>query len=356
MARSVKNESSNQKGKYSTERKNSETKLGGGDDMGLCKRFVFVMWSAMLLCVPVNAAVVDKIIAVVNDEIITLTEFNKAFEPYLKNIENNYKGKDKEAVINNAKETFLNRFVDNLLIEQEAKKTGIGIVVKDEEVMDVIKDMIAKRKSNMEDFKKTLAREGSSLESLKKDIKSQIVRMRLLRREIKSKIMVSDEEIGEYYNKNRQDYEGKEAVRIKQIFLTIPEKADKKTKEKIKKEAEQLRKRTLGGEAFELLALNYSQGPGAAQGGDIGFIEKGSIIAAVDSVAFKLPMEQVSEVIESSIGFHIIKIVDKKGAGLKPIGAVREEIKAKLEDEKLEKKYEEWITSIRKRSFIEIKM
>jgi peptidyl-prolyl cis-trans isomerase SurA len=324
--------------------------------MELCKRFVLIICSLMLLCVPVGAEVVDKIVAVVNDEIITLTEFNTAFEPYLKNIEDNYKGKDKEAIINHAKEAFLNRLVDNLLIEQEAKKAGMGIVIKDEEVMDVIRDMMAKKKSNMEDFKKNLAREGNSLESLKKDIRSQMMRMRLLRREIKSKVIVSDEEIGEYYNKNRQDYEGKEAVRLRQIFLAIPAKADKKTKAKIKEEAQQLRKRVLAGEPFELLAVKYSQGPGAAQGGDIGFIEKGTIIAAVESVAFNLPMEQVSEVIESGIGFHIIKVVDKKGAGLKPIAAVREEIKTKIEDEKLEKKYEEWITSIRKKSFIEIKM
>ena len=324
--------------------------------MKLCKRFVLIICSLMLLCVPVGAEVVDKIVAVVNDEIITLTEFNTAFEPYLKNIEDNYKGKDKEAIINQAKASFLKRLVDNLLIEQEAKKAGMGIVIKDEEVMDVIRDMMAKKKSNMEDFKKNLAREGTSLESLKKDIRSQMMRIRLLRREIKSKVIVSDEEIGEYYNKNRQDYEGKEAVRLKQIFLAIPAKADKKTKAKIKEEAGQLRKRVLAGEPFELLAVKYSQGPGAAQGGDIGFIEKGTIIAAVESVAFNLPMEQVSEVIESGIGFHIIKVVDKKGAGLKPIAAVREEIKTKIEDEKLEKKYEEWITSIRKKSFIEIKM
>ena len=324
--------------------------------MKLCKRFVLIICSVILLCVPVGAEVVDKIVAVVNDEIITLTEFNTAFEPYLKNIEDNYKGKDKEAIINQAKESFLKRLVDNLLIEQEAKKAGMGIVIKDEEVMDVIRDMMAKKKSNMEDFKKNLAREGTSLESLKKDIRSQMMRIRLLRREIKSKVIVSDEEIGEYYTKKRQDYEGKEAVRLKQIFLAIPAKADKKTKAKIKEEAGQLRKRVLAGESFELLAVKYSQGPGAAQGGDIGFIEKGTIIAAVESVAFNLPMEQVSEVIESGIGFHIIKVVDKKGAGLKPIAAVREEIKTKIEDEKLEKKYEEWITSIRKKSFIEIKM
>ena len=147
--------------------------------MELCKRFVLITCSVMLLCVPVGAEVVDKIVAVVNDEIITLAEFNTAFEPYLKNIEDNYKGKDKEAIINQTKEAFMKRLVDNLLIEQETKKTGMGNVIKDEEVMDVVRDMIAKRKSNMEEFKKNLAREGTSLESLKKDIRSQMVRMRL---------------------------------------------------------------------------------------------------------------------------------------------------------------------------------
>jgi len=73
----------------------------------------------------------------------------------------------------------------------------------------------------MEDFLKKLAREGNSLESIKGDIRNQIMRMRLLRREIKAKIVVSDEEIGEYYNKNRQNYEGKEAVRIKQIYCSF---------------------------------------------------------------------------------------------------------------------------------------
>jgi peptidyl-prolyl cis-trans isomerase SurA len=334
--------------------------------MKLGKIIFLIIFSVMLLCVPVSAAVVDKIIAVVNDDVVTLGEFNKAFDPVLKSIEANYKGPDKGALINQYKEALLKRLVDNLLVEQEAKKLGKNIAIKDEEVMEVIRDMIAKKNSNMEAFKNNLAREGTSLETVKKEIRVQLLRMKLLRWEIKSKVMVSDEEIGAYYDKNRQDYEGKEAVRLRLIFLALPAKtdskikanikADMKAKAKIKADAEQLRRRALAGEQFEMLAAKHSQGPGAAQGGDIGFVEKGTIIAAVDTVAFKLPLGQVSEVIESELGFHIIKAVDKKGAGLKPIAVVREEIKAKIEDEKLEKKYEEWITSIRAKSFIEIKM
>jgi len=320
------------------------------------KRIVLIVWGLMLLSIPVGADIVDKIVAVVNEDVITLSGFNAAFEPYRKNIEENYQGKDKEAVIRQGKEAFLQRLIDNMLIEQEAKKTGVGIVIKDEEVMEVIKDMLVKRKTSMDAFLKSLDREGNSLESVKRDIRNQIMRMRLLRREIKAKIVVSDEEIGEYYNKNRQNYEGKEAVRIKQILLLLPPKANKTMRMKVKDQTNNLRKRIKNGEPFELLAVKYSQGPEAKQGGEVGFIERGVIIPEVESIAFSLLVGQVSEVIESSLGFHIVMVVDKRGAGLKPIATAREEIKAKIEDEKLDKRYEEWITSIRKKSYIEIRL
>jgi parvulin-like peptidyl-prolyl isomerase len=317
---------------------------------------VLILLGVILLCAPVRAEVVDKIIAVVNDEIITLYEFNTAFEPYRKNIENTYKGTDKEAVIKQSREAFLQRLIDNILIEQEAKKSGAGIIVKDEEVMEVLQDILAKQKLSMQEFSKNLAKEGKSLDSVKKEIRGQMMRARLLRREVKAKILVSDEEIGEYYNKNRQEYEGKETVRIKQILLVLPPNADKTIIAKVKNEAMQLRKRIKNGESFDLLALNYSQGPAAAQGGDVGFIGRGTIIPEVEAAAFSLPVGQVSEVIESNVGFHIIQVVDKKGAGLKPIAAVREEIKTKIEDEKLDKNFDEWIASVRAKSHIELKL
>jgi peptidyl-prolyl cis-trans isomerase SurA len=317
---------------------------------------ILIALSIMLTGLQVRAEVVDKIIAVVNDDIITLSDLNSAFEPVRKNIEKTYKGSDKETIIKQSKETFFQRMIDNMLIEQEAKKAGISANVKEEDVMNVIRDMLVKQKISMQDLLKNLELEGSSIEVVKKDIKSQIIRMKLLKREVKDKIIVTDEEIGEYYNKHRQEYEGKESVRMKQILLLIPPGADDTVKNKIRKEASLLRQLILKGESFDALAAKYSQGPAAAQGGDVGFIERGTIIPEVETVAFSLPVEQVSEIIESSLGFHIIKVVDKKGAGLKPMAMVREEIKTKIEDEKLDKKYEEWITAIRAKSHIEIKL
>ena len=120
--------------------------------MKFYKMIVLILWVVILLCAPVCAEVVDRIIAVVNDEIITLYEFNTVFEPFRKNIENSYKGTDKESVMQQTKDAFLQRLIDNMLIEQEAKKTGAGIIVKDEEVMEVIQDMLAKQKINMQDL------------------------------------------------------------------------------------------------------------------------------------------------------------------------------------------------------------
>lgn len=303
------------------------------------------------------AVVTDRIVAVVNDEVITLTELNRAFEPYEKNIEANYKGNDKEAVLKQNKTVFLQRLVDQMLIEHEAQKVGAGMVaVKDEEVMGVVNEMLVKNNLSMEDYKKKLAAEGNTLENVKKEIQGQMLRMRLLRREVQSKILVTDEEIGEYYDKNRQDYEGKEAVRIQQILLTAPAGADNKTRAGAKEQARQLRERILKGEPFEMLAAQYSKGPAAAQGGDIGFVERGVILPDVEKVAFSLPVGQLSDVIESEMGFHVIAVIDKRGAGLKPLPAVRKEIKAKIEEEKVAKKYEEWIEGLRKKSFIDVRL
>jgi parvulin-like peptidyl-prolyl isomerase len=305
----------------------------------------------MLAGTQARGEITDKIIAVVNGEIITQNEFNAAFEPYLKRIDETYPGSDKEAIIRQTKAALLQRFIDDLLIEQEAKKAGTSI--KEEEVMEVLRDSLARQNIRMEDFLKKTESEGRSLETVKNEVRGQMMRTRLMRREIKSKVMISDQEIGEYYNRHRDEYEGKEAVRIKQILLLIPKNADEETKAGIRNEAQQILNRAASGEPFDLLAMKYSQGPEAQQGGDIGFIEKGVIIPEVEKAAFSLPLEQISNVIESSLGFHIIKVIDKRGAGLKKIESVREEIKTKLEDEKLEKKYDEWISAVRKKSFIE---
>jgi len=310
--------------------------------------------AAIFLCVSAQAGVADRIVAVVNDEVITLSELNNAFEPYQERVTANVQGPDREKALGETKTTLLNRMIDNLLMEQESRKTGI--TVRNEEVTEAIDDMQKQRKISPDEFRKAMQREGITLDAYRNDIRDQLMRMKLIRRDIKSKVAVTDEEIGEYYRKHREDYEGKEAVRIRQILLLLPKEENPAAKEKLRADADAIHKRLLNGEPFELLAAKFSQGPAAAEGGDIGYIEKGMIHAEVEDAAFRLPLNQISGVIESSVGFHIIQVVDRRGAGVKAIENVREEIWEKIDREKMEKKFGEWLEELRKKSHIEIKL
>lgn len=321
--------------------------------MNRCRLLLWVLLAGLLAPAGASGTLVDRIVAVVNEDIITLSELDSAFEPYSKRIRETYRGPDMEKVIADSRNMMLNRMIDNRLIQQRAAKTGIAI--KDQEITDTIRDLLNRRGVPMSEFVKALDREGSNLQTYRQEMKDQMIRMRLLRRELRAKIVVSDEEIGAHYAKHRHEYEGKATVRIMQILIPLPRGTDPALQAKLQAEAEDIHRRLLAGEPFDLLAARYSQGPSAATGGDIGFVEKGVMLPEVNAAAFRLEKDQISPVIISEVGFHIIKVIDRRGAGAKPIEIVREEIKARLEEEKMEKGYEEWIADLRRRSHIEIR-
>lgn len=318
------------------------------------KTLGLALGAVFFFCGSLQAEVADRIVAVVNDEVITLSELDSAFEPYQAKIEASYRGTGRDNALSDAKMGLLNRMIDNMLMEQQARKAGI--VIRDEEVAGAIRDLLERRKISREDMLKALEREGTTLEAYEKGIRDQLKRIRLIQREIKSKVAVSDEEIGEYYLKHREDYEGKDMVRLKQIFIALPKGIDAGGKEQRRAEAEAIRKRLKDGEPFDLLSARYSQGPAAAAGGDIGFIEKGMILPEVEEAAFSLPLHEISEVIESPVGFHIIQVIDRRGEGIKAIETVREEIRERIDQEKMEKKFAEWLQELRTKSHIEIKL
>lgn len=310
--------------------------------------------AAAFLSLSAQAGVADRVVAVVNDEVITLSELNGAFEPYRAKLEAAYEGQERDKALTEARVTLLNQMIDALLMQQESRKTGI--VVREEEVTDAIKDLLARRNISQEDLRKGLAKEGSTLEAYRKDIRDQLMRLKLIRRDIKSRVAVTDEEIGEYYRKHREDYEGNESVRIKQIFLPLPKEEDQAVREKLRADAGEIHRRLMNGEPFDQLSAKYSEGPAAATGGDIGYIGRGMIIPEVEEVAFMLALQQISGVIESSVGFHILQVIDRRGAGIKGIESVREEIREKIDREKMGKKFEEWLEALRKKSNIGIKL
>jgi peptidyl-prolyl cis-trans isomerase SurA len=318
------------------------------------KYWIALFLTGMVITATANGEIADRIVAFINDEVITLMELNNALDVYRKQVEVSYKGPDIEKIMADAKPIMLKKMIEQNLVDQEARKSGI--VVKDEEVLENINGFLESKKMKMDDLLTSLAGEGTTFDGYKKVVRDQLVRTRLIRREIRAKISVSEEEIGSYYQQHRNDYEGKEAVRIRQILLTFPKNIDGTAKAKLRAEMATIHKRLKDGDAFEVLALNHSKELAAAAGGDLGFIEKGMILPIVENIAFNLKVGQTSDIIESTIGFHIIKVIDKRGAGLKPLADVQAEIRGKLEDGKMDKKYEQWLQELRMKYHIEIKL
>ncbi|MHB8773452.1 MAG: SurA N-terminal domain-containing protein, partial [Syntrophales bacterium] len=236
--------------------------------MGIIKA-VLAGAAVLFLSAAAQAAEGDRIVAVVNSEVITLSELNGTFAPYQDRVGAATKGAERERVLAESRLTVLNRMIDDLLMEQQARKAGI--VIRDEDADMALSDLLRRRNISREEFLKALERDGLTLETYRKGMRDQLMRIRLVQREIKSKVAVSDEEIGGYYRKHRDQYEGKEAVRIMQILLLLPKDPSPALRERIRAEAAGLHSRLLKGEPFEAVCANHSQGPGRDTGGDVGF-------------------------------------------------------------------------------------
>ena len=318
------------------------------------------LWITGLICAlfigwigPVSAAVVDRIIVIVNNKLITQSDFHNVFDPIKKRIEASLSGSEREKALRETREALLNRMIDNILIDQEAAK--MGIVVDDEEISGTIQNILTQRKLTMSDFEKILDQEGLSLEAYRKEIRDQILRSRIVRYELRSLVVVTDEEIGDYYMKNRKDYDGQEAVYIKQIIMFFPDQDNQDMRREISETMEDILRQLRAGESFDKLAIQFSQGPTAREGGDIGYIPRGIMPPAVEEIAFAMEPGEISDIIESEQGFSIIAITDRRAGGSSMIESAREEIKEKIMENKIAKRYDDWISDLRKKSLIVIK-
>ncbi len=300
------------------------------------------------------ASVTDKIVAVVNDEVITLSELDKAFLPVCEKLESELRDDDRKNMMEKIKPKILEQLIDTVLLKQEAER--LKIIVKEKDIINTMNDVMDHKKITLEQFEKILAQEGKSINDYKEEIKINILKMRVIAKEIKPKVTVTEEEIGEYYGNNRSEYEGEESVRLQQILFIVPKDRDDEATQAMRETAEQVLKQLKEGTPFDMLVRQYSQGPAANAGGDLGYVKRGMMHADVDAAAFSLTVGDTSEVIQSPIGFHIIKVLAKKGAGIQSFQEVREEIKNKITYRKIEQKFEKWILELRDKSHIEIRL
>lgn len=312
----------------------------------------------LLIPFPVAGKVLDSVVGVVDGDVITLSDLDEAMPRYGKaNILAEGNPLDKEIKLRQARKEVLDMLIEERLLQRVAER--FGITVEDVEVDKTIEQMQQGANVDEEIMAQELAAQGFTLEGYRYFLKAQIRRARIIEAAIRPTVSMAEDKIREYYQNHKNNYLYPE-VRVSQILIQVNTEAEEPTpkdweqaKEKVETVLQSLRK----GTPFEELASRYSDDTtSASSGGDIGFFKKGEMIPMLEAVVFRMQEGDVSEAIQSSQGFHLLKVTEIRAGSIAPF----EEIKAQVTDdyyrEEVMRLYTKWLDDLKNRSNVEVKL
>ena len=249
------------------------------------------------------------------------------------------------------REQVLEQTIRRHLLDEKVKEANI--IIMDEEVTSTIEKIAAAQREplSLEEFKKKLAEYGQSFDNVKEDIRKGLARNRFMEAQWAGKINVTEEDARKYYQENPKQYETPEQVRASHILIkpvfTDPNADPNEAKVVAKAKAEDLLKQIKGGADFAELAKANSNCPSAPNGGDLGFFPRGETTLEFEKTAFEMEIGQISDVVETEYGYHIIKVTDHKDAGTTSFEQAKEDIIKQLTQTKQSEIAEEYIKSLK---------
>ena len=299
-----------------------------------------------------RAAVVEQLIAVIDGEPYTNTDVST----YSKNRLSKSFPTGNLQQINPADREVLEQFITDKLMEAEVREAGIRVT--DADVDRYIEQVKTNNRLSDDDFKAALARDGINLASYKISVKTELEKAEVLDRQVKRKVNITDEDVERYYKLNSKNYRTAERARIRHILLSLSEKAPADQVNAVTAKAQDLYKRIAAGEDFAALAREYSEGAGRADGGEIGWVNRGTLISGIEEVAFdKLKPGQVSEPFRTSMGMHIVKLEARESGAVLPLATVAPKIKQDLLNKAMEERFAKWLKSdLRRKHRVEVKL
>jgi len=283
------------------------------------------------------SVIVDRVVAVVNNEIITLSDLQR--EAALKKIA----GKPDERML-------LEDMIDRKLQMAAAKRAGMDVT--DKELADAIADILKRNSFDEKQFEAALAKDGLTLEQYKVELREQMTLSRMFNKYIRAGIAVDEAEVRSYYDRNLKSYTLPEEIRLRQIFFPIPDNATSRENADVKEQAEQIFARARQGENFSRLVREFSQGATASQDGDLGFTQRESLLPEMEAAAQHLKPGDVSPPFTCAGGYNIVKLEEVR-MPVRPYEKVKDEIMSMLYQQKVENTYRSWLQSLRSDSNIE---
>ncbi len=297
---------------------------------------------------------VDRVVAVVNDEAVTQSEIDVFLHPLYDQLKEQYQGEELASQLNEIRLKLLNQIIEDRLVYQESKNRGITV---DESEID---HMVEEAKTKLPpgtDFQTTLTSQGFSLSQLRENYRRQIAIRRLHDMEIRSQVVVSPQEIEDYYKNRQSEFAEEESLKIRSVTIRKNEEAIKKglADDAAKQKIESIRKRILEGESFEKLARELSEDANAKEGGAAGWIKRGSMLSSIDQALFELKAGGISPVLETSVGYHVFKTEERKTSRIPPLEEVRDKIRGVIFQQKARKRFDEWMNQLKTQAYISIR-
>ncbi len=311
--------------------------------------FVFLL---MFLTTGVNANIVDRLIAVIDGEPYTLRYLGS----YAKTKMNRSFPTGDLAAINDNDREVLEQFLTDKLLEAEVREAGIRIGTA--QVDQYIEQIKSRNQLTDQDLTELLKHEGHTLESYRASVKSELEKHELIDRQVKRRVNITDEDVERYYQLNADKYRVDDRARLRHILLPLERSTTEEEAQRAMSKGRELYKRIRAGEDFAELARQFSQGAGYADGGDIGWVRRGTLLSSLEDVAFdKLALGQVSEPFRTSMGIHIVKVEARDKGSLVPLARVAPKIKEDLYGKIMEERFAKWVkTDLRRKHRVDVKI
>jgi len=321
-----------------------------------CGLVVLLAWLVPLLASPAPAYVIEQVLVVVDGEPYTL----KNFREYAKNQMNrDFPAGDLNQLVKEDQEV-IEQFITDKLMAAEVKQAGIKVT--DEEIDSYVGQIKEKNQIDDEQLREALRRDGISWGKYRASIRAEIEKSEIIDLQVRKRVNVTSEDVERYYSLNQKKFVTDQRVRLRHILLTVPEAPDNKkqaaAEKAVMEKAAELRRRILAGEDFAKLAESNSQGAGAAEGGDIGWMTRGSLLKEIDQLAFgQLAVGQVSEPVRTSAGIHLIKLDAREGGRQLALADIRDKVKDEVTAKALDERFQKWLKGdLRKKHRIDVKL
>lgn len=306
-----------------------------------------------LVCHATYAAqpqVVDGVAAVVNGDVITYSQVRALVVPREKLLYSQYTGEQLATKVKEARSAALKDLIDRQLIIQAFKKENYQIPdhFVEERMHEIIQENFGGDRST---FIKTLEAQNYTLGEFKKMESERMIVQAMRSKNVKRNTIISPVRVEEYYKAHRDQFTSKEEIKLRMIM--IPSHASDENAAAQKAMADEIFGKLVNGAEFDRMAQIYSEDSTREHGGDWGWVERKTLAAPLEKVAFNLRIGKVSNIVNFGGNFYILKVDDKRGGNSKSLNEVRPDIEKILLQEEAQNLQERWLASLRSKAFIQ---